>query len=168
MLEYTELHELLYYNSETGDFIRLLDKRGKYKKGDVAGHLQKDGYICIRLESKRYKAHRLAWLYMTGMWTTKDIDHVNGNKSDNRWCNLRECDDSQNQANRPIPCYNTTGYKGIYLSKYNRWCASIKVKGKQIHIGSYSTKEEAALAYNVNAASFFGEFARLNKIINNE
>lgn len=94
-----------------------------------------------------------------------DTDHINGNGLDNRKENLRACTNSQNQANRGMPINNTSGYKGVCWYKANRkWQAQIKINKKQIYLGRYSTKEQAALIYNEAALKYHGKFARLNNV----
>ncbi|HDR2785777.1 TPA: HNH endonuclease, partial [Enterobacter sichuanensis] len=84
-----ELKRLFFYDHETGNFYRLKSIRN-LRKGDIAGSLNKSGYIEIYINSKRYRAHRLAIFYMTGRWP-KAVDHKNRIRNDNRWCNIRPC-----------------------------------------------------------------------------
>jgi hypothetical protein len=96
------------------------------------------------------------------------VDHINLNRLDNRRCNLRIATKAQNNRNVSLRKDNTSGYKGISLNKRaikNPWEVSIAVMGKNIHIGCYPTKEQAALAYNKAALKYHGEFARLNDVI---
>lgn len=95
------------------------------------------------------------------------IDHINGDTFDNRKCNLRFANHSQNGANSAISKNNTTGFKGVSIDKRRThhtkpWFACIRVNYKTIHLGRYATKEEAAKAYDEAARRYFGEFARLN------
>lgn len=91
------------------------------------------------------------------------IDHINGNGLDNTRINLRACTPTQNAANRSCNKNNTSGFKGVFRSSKNRWRAQIKVSNRAIHLGSYKTPIDAALAYNDAAMAYFGEFAFLNK-----
>lgn len=161
-----DLHNWLFYNHKTGNFSWKVSPGSGIKIGDLASSLQKStGYIRISINNKRYSAHRLAFLYMTGKFPEKDVDHVNGDKFDNRWENLRECNKSQNSANTFKRCNNTSGYKGVYKYKdTNKWKSQIKVGNKYHHVGVFDTKEEAARAYNQAATRYFGEFARLNNV----
>ena len=141
-----KLHELLNYCPDTGIFTWI---KRKGKLGKIAGSINQ-GYIRIGINKIYYRAHRLAWLYMTGKWPTKEIDHINGNKSDNRFCNLREAD-------RNINCQNlqksridnkSSALLGAYPCKgTNRWRSQIFKDGKIIHIGCFSTPEAAHIAY---------------------
>ena len=94
------------------------------------------------------------------------VDHVNGNKLDNRKSNLRACTNKQNSVNsRPYRRKMASQYKGVtYNKNSNKWYARIQNDGKRIFIGQYSTEKEAALAYNRKASEFFGEFAYLNVV----
>ncbi len=95
----------------------------------------------------------------------QDVDHKNGNKLDNRKCNLRICNKSQNGMNRNITKKSTSGYKGVYWKKdRNKWRAQIQVNKKSIFIGYFENKEDAAKAYNEAAVKYHKEFAKLNKI----
>ncbi len=95
------------------------------------------------------------------------VDHINMDRLDNRRCNLRVATKAQNSYNRPARTDNTSGYKGVWLrcdAKTKAWIAEIRVNGKKVHIGTYSTKEAAALAYNDAAKKYHGVFARLNDV----
>ena len=94
-----------------------------------------------------------------------ETDHINGNKLDNRKENLRICTTSQNQGNRKINKNSSLQLKGVYFHKKDKkFRATIHQKNNSIHLGSFETKEEAALAYNKAAKKYFGEFACLNGI----
>lgn len=95
------------------------------------------------------------------------VDHINLNRLDNRRCNLRLATIAENNRNIWRHRKNTTGYKGVSFRKNsarNPWEARISVDGKNVHIGNYPTKEQAALAYNEAAKKYYGDFARLNKV----
>jgi len=97
----------------------------------------------------------------------KEVDHINGDRLDNRRTNLRVCSHQQNTRNVRMPFTNTTGYKGVTSNnscKVNPWAAKIWCNERLIYLGGYPTKEEAALAYNKKAKELFGEFALLNKV----
>lgn len=164
-----ELLKFFDYNPETGSFIRI--KGDKYTKrfvGQLAGSITKQGYVTIKIHSKSHLAHRLAWLYMTGEWPQKFIDHINRIKNDNRWENLRLATDQQNKANQPASKNNTSGCKGVTIrkTKYGviRFKPMIVIDQKYIHLGTFDTLKEAAIAYNKAALKYFGEFAYQNDI----
>lgn len=93
-----------------------------------------------------------------------EVDHINGNKLDNRISNLRLCTHSENGKNSGISIRNTSGYKGVHRASPNRWQARIRVDGELLSLGYFKTKEEAARAYNEGALRYHGRFARLNDI----
>ena len=98
-------------------------------------------------KGKQAFAHRLAWLYMTGVWPENQIDHINGGRDDNRWVNLREADNGQNMQNISGPHGKTfTGELGVTFRR-NRFEARIQQGKKRLHIGTYKTKDEAVAAY---------------------
>lgn len=92
----------------------------------------------------------------------KMLDHINRNKLDNRSCNLRECTNQQNQANRPHQKNNSSGFKGVSFNKNKIYEAKIMFFKKRIHIGYFNDPEEAARAYDAKAREFFGDFALCN------
>lgn len=140
------LKELLHYDPETGVFTRRVVLNNKIKVGDIAGCLC-NGYVKIRVEVRRYRAHRLAWLYMVGDWPKDQLDHINGKRDDNRWANIREATSSENMKNRKINTNNTSGIMGVCWNKRSgRWDAQIKLGGRTIHLGSFRDKTAAILA----------------------
>ena len=144
-----KLKELLKYDPDTGIFTWNVS-RSQMKRGDVAGTKRKnDGktYTIISLNGSKYRAHRLAFLYMTGKFPKLLCDHINGDGTDNRWVNLREVDHVNNNRNMRLRVDNTSGVTGVYWNKKDkRWQVSIKVGSKRGYIGQYKTLEEARTA----------------------
>ena len=139
------VRERLCYEPETGRFV-WITKRGRAVLGDDAGHAMKNGYIQIGLCGRLYYAHRLAWLYMTGGWPDLEVDHINGNPSDNRWSNLRGATSRLNKENRHA-ARSGTGLLGAYPSPGGRFRASITVAGVEQHLGTFATAADAHSAY---------------------
>ena len=105
----------------------------------------RDGYIIVTVSKVQYLAHRIAWLLYHGTWPTKFIDHINGNRSDNRIENLREADSSINAQNvRVARC--RSGLLGVRIRK-GRYEANISVGQRSIYLGRFDTAEEAHSAY---------------------
>lgn len=122
--------------------------------------LHPDGYIYIRIEGKSYRAHRLAWLYMTGDWPSDQIDHINRTRGDNRWGNLREATQAQNKINANAPANNTSGHTGVaWNAKRGRWHSYISVGGKKITLGRFKCLDEAIASRRNAAIRHYGEFA---------
>jgi len=107
------------------------------------------GYISISINRNRYLAHRLAWLYENGDWPKQDIDHINGNRSDNRIENLRDVSHQVNcQNKRSIGKQNTSGFLGVNWRKdRQKWRAVISTRRKQKFLGFFDTAQEAHQAY---------------------
>jgi hypothetical protein len=152
MLTQQRLKELLHYDPVTGVITR---------NGKSAGFRNDRGYIIIKVDGYSYKAHRLAWLYMTGGLTAKEIDHINGVTDDNRWNNLRDAEHCENSRNRKLNKDNKSGFKGVYwLKKQQRWRAVITFDQKKIHLGCYDDPKEAHEAYCIAAKKYHKEFVR--------
>ncbi len=114
MITQDELKQLLSYDSVSGLFTWIKPQKG-IKVGAIAGNLSSSGYARIRINGKSYQTHRLVYLYVYGFIPTQDVDHINGNRSDNRACNLRLATRSENNQNRNMPNRNNkVGHKGIW------------------------------------------------------
>lgn len=148
MLTQQEIKKRLYYNPETGIFIKLLSTN-HVKAGDICGYINNRGYTHIGIKNKKYLAHRLAWFYMTGEWPKNQIDHINGIKTDNRLCNLREATNNENICNQRTPHKNNkSGYLGVYYASGSRkFAASIRFNNEKIIIGFFDDPYIAHLAY---------------------
>lgn len=160
------LKELLHYDPGTGDFTRLVRTSNSVKIGDIAGGLDADGYRYIRVEGKKYRAHRLAWLWMTGAWPIDQLDHRNGVRDDNRWDNLRESSQVENMQNIAMPNTNTSGFMGVCWSrKAGKWGATIRIAGRSKYLGLYATPDAAHAAYLAAKAEHhpFQPYLRMSK-----
>jgi hypothetical protein len=155
----SELQEALDYDPETGQFF-WKERRGSAVAGQQAGCLSVNGCRVIRFGKKLHTAHRLAWLYVHGEWP-QEIDHRNGDPSDNRIANLRPCSHAENTRNVKMHRDTASGMKGVYRDK-KKWVSRIYVAGKDHFLGTFATREEAAAAYDEAARELHGEFARLS------
>lgn len=154
------LKEWLDYDPETGEFRWAQSRdRGKVMKGRKAGCLHPDGYIKIRLFDRMYRCSRLAVLWMTGKMP-EFVDHIDRDRMNDRWVNLRVCTRSQNQCNRPKQVNNKSGYKGVLWHKQRqKWWARIGYCGQVKSLGFFDSLEDAAAAYVRAAEKLHGEFA---------
>jgi hypothetical protein len=120
-------------------------------------------YTTENKKRRTYLLHREVMNAPKGM----EVDHINGTLIDNRRCNLRICTPSQNQANQVhLSSDNTSGFLGVFRGKtHGTWIAQVTVRYRRIHLGTFSTKEDAARAYNAAKLQYWGEFAGLNKIL---
>jgi HNH endonuclease/AP2 domain len=142
------IKNVLEYNPETGFFFwkQRFGRRGV--PGKRAGTIDFNGYMVVTINGKRFKGHRLAWLVMTGNWPVLAVDHINGDRSDNRFENLREANCSENQHNRRLQRNNKSGYQGVaWDSHAGKWRAGIRADGRGINLGGYDTPQEAHTAY---------------------
>ena len=143
------LRELFHYDKTSGIFTRAISTR-KCRAGEIATGTISHGYIVMSVDSKLYAAHRLAWLWVTGEWPKMDIDHIDGNRKNNKFANLRDVDRSTNLQNlRAAKSHNkSTGLLGVHKSPITgRYTTRIQVRGKDQHIGSFGTAQEAHQAY---------------------
>lgn len=147
MLTADVLRSILFYDPATGEF-RWAAKRGNRNDvGKIAGKARPDGYIRIKIAQALYFSHRLAWLHVHGEWPSVEIDHINGNPSDNRISNLRLASSTINKQNVRAPrCNNRSGFLGVAL-QHGRYRASIRADGAKRILGTFDTAEEASAAY---------------------
>ncbi len=154
------VRELVEYDKETGAFTWKVYRGGKAKAGTTAGSYRADGYRAICIDLRSYQASRLAWLLVTGQDPGEmDIDHIDGNPSNNTFSNLRIATESQNCTNRKKRSDNKSGYKGVYAMG-KKWAAQITANKKMMYLGVYDTPELAHQKYLEHATVLHGEFGR--------
>jgi hypothetical protein len=148
MITQDYLKECMHYDQETGVFTWLKSHSNVTKVGQKAGSLSGDGYLHIGVNKKRYKAHRLAFLYMEGSFPSECVDHINCIRTDNSWKNLRHATRQENNFNRAKTKNNKTGFKGVfYLKATNKFKAVARLHKKNLDLGSFDTAEMAYKAY---------------------
>lgn len=156
--------ELLDYDPATGALTWKIARAGNVKVGQRAGCINKrDGYREIWIGERSYKAARVIHLWMTGEWPEFTVDHINLNRADDRWENLRAATQAQNCANRGLKKNNTSGMKGASQTQSGRWLSTIKIDRVSRCLGTFDTREEAAGAYAKALTEVYGEFARTSE-----
>jgi hypothetical protein len=164
-----KLLRALDYNPVTGVFVWKVRPRedfasenawkaiNKRQAGKVAGYLcPKSGYIHIGLDGKLYRAHRLAWFYVTGEWPSDQIDHEFHDRADNRICKLRESCDADNRKNQSISKRNKSGVMGVHwYAARSKWQAYINDSGRRRNLGYFTDKDDA-IAARKNAERLYG------------
>jgi len=147
MLTAERMRQLLHYDPELGWFMWTMDMSSKCLAGSIAGTVDAYGYHVIHIGGRQYKAHRLAWLWVTGRWPRLGIDHRDTNKSNNEWGNLREATVGENVQNaRRARRNNRSGLLGVAPNR-KRWSASITTGGRRQHLGTFDSPELAHAAY---------------------
>ena len=154
------VEQLLDYDPETGIFRWKPNRDRRKPAGKIAGALNRYGYVTIKINGRVCAGHRLAWLVSRKEDPMEsEVDHINGNKADNRKKNLRLASRNQNRYNCPIQKNNTSGFKGV-SPRGNKWRALIYSNGKRYFLGDFPTPELAHMAYCKAAAELHGDFAR--------
>ena len=150
----------LSYNKETGSVIWLDGKRAGRKIYNTSC----DGYHRLKILGSTYYLHRVCWFLHYREWPTSHLDHVNGDKTDNRIVNLRVASSTQNSANRSLAVNNTTGHKGVvYLENISKYMVRVG-SSPRVLVGYFENLDDAAKAYNDAAKELYGEYARLNNV----
>lgn len=151
---------LALFDYQDGALVRKVTTNARAKAGTVSGSVNRGGYLRTQVAGKLYYNHHLVWVMHRGSWPTA-LDHVNGDKADNRIENLRECTQAQNMQNVGKRKSNTTGVKGVtWRPTRNCFRARITVDGKEICVGHYLTLEEATKAVQEARTKHHGEYAR--------
>ena len=145
------VRSLLAYDPESGQFT-WIKRRGTRTDldGNIAGSLTNEGYWKITVAGRHFLAHRLVFMHVLGRWPVGLVDHINGNRTDNRFINLREANDELNAQNRRrARTGNSSGLLGVSVNtgRGKRWLAQIQVSGKKMNLGYFDCKYEAHAAY---------------------
>lgn len=145
------LRELLHYDGDTGLITRLTDygRWNRQKAGNVVGSMRRDGYMQVNIDGSMYLSHRVAWAYVHGKWPVNDIDHIDGNRTNNRISNLREATRGENLQNkRRAQSNSASGMLGVSWDKArSKWTAEIKVGKTKFRLGRFDLVAEAQSAY---------------------
>jgi len=154
MITQEQLQQRLWYSPDVGIFMWLVGRR----RGKLAGKINKNGYIQIKIDGIWYYAHELAWFYVYGCWV-KNLDHSNTIRWDNKLDNLRKASRSQQRMNSVNSVRNNTGQRGVsYCKLTGTYRARITINRRCFELGRYATLEAATSVYEAEAVRLFGEF----------
>lgn len=162
-LTVSRIREVLDFYPESGELVWIKKISANTVLGSIAGTVASGGYMQVGIDKRIYRYHHIVWFLFYGKWPASELDHINGDRKDNRVCNLRESDRSTNLANTKTPANNTSGFKGVLFcrdKKSKRWRACIGVNNKTVHLGYFDTAQSAHEAYATAAVKYFGQFAR--------
>ena len=156
----SRLRALFKYQKRTGAWKRLVSTSYRSLAGETTfGCLNANGYRQLAIDGKVYLCHRLAFLYVAGEWPAEHVDHIDTDRSNNKWRNLRQATVKQNNQNQGLRRNNTSGLKGAYFNKARgTWFSSITVNSKVKHLGTFQSREHAAKAYRRAAKEYHKEF----------
>lgn len=146
-----ELRRAFSYDRQSGFLIG--------RSGRIVGFMSRDGYLHVKFGGRPYSSHLLIWAIVTGAYPLGTVDHRNLNRADNRWENLREATEAQQQVNRSLFKNNKSGYRGVYRTKGGKWCAQIRFDKKTRSLGVYDSAEEASAIVQQARETRWGEFA---------
>lgn len=146
------LREILHYDPGTGEFRWRTQDECEHRGGEIAGCSMRSDYWCIHVDGRSYRAHQLAWLYMTGEWGRPLIDHRDGDPFNNRWRNLRVSDRLNSASHCKLRRSDRSVFAGISLDRRSgQWTARI-CNGKRVYsLGRFPTNEAAHEAYAMAA-----------------
>jgi outer membrane protein assembly factor BamB len=144
-----KIRDRLSYDVNTGLLSWRINVSKNVKAGAKAGHIRKDGYSRLCVDRQFFLAHRVAWMLHYGSWPTSEIDHLNGERHDNRIANLRDVSKSINLQNqRKATSKNMTGFLGVsWHARTKCYAARININGTEKHLGYFKTAEKAHEAY---------------------
>ena len=143
----TLLRDIFSYDQDSGNLVRKITTSSRAKVGKVAGYKDRHGHLRVRFNGSEHSVHRLVWLHVTGNMPKGDIDHINGNRSDNRFANLRDVPHRMNMENRKAAAaHNISGVLGV-TKRGESYMARIKINGKQVILGSFPSANEAHANY---------------------
>ena len=166
MIEYNanKFRELFVYDPLTGKLLNVISRPPRGKIGAEAGWVNSQGYYRVSVHGRDLPGHVVIWVMMTGSYPAEDIDHIDGNRSNNIWTNLRLATRRQNLMNQGKRPNNRSGFKGV-TSRGNSHSVRFRANGKVIHIGSFPTAKEAAEAYDREVVKHQGDFAKTNRAL---
>lgn len=155
------VREVLSYDPDTGTFTWLVSTSNRVRVGDRAGWKNGNGYLRLAIDGCKCYGQRLAWVLSYGTWPVAEIDHINGDPSDNRLVNLREATRAENGRNLRRKSNNTSGTSGVsFCASTGKWQAQIMINRRNKNLGLFANFQDAIAVRKAAEILHFGEFAR--------
>ena len=157
-----KMREFISYDPDSGVMTWKKVLSNRTKPGALCGaNIDSKGYGRVCFDGKQYRAHRVVWALFYGEAPDQQIDHINGNRLDNRIANLRLASNAENSRNCKLSKNNTSGVTGVsYHAQAKKWFAQIMFNRKNNNLGLFNTKEEAIAARKKAETQYFGQFAK--------
>ena len=154
-----DLLRLFRYDQQSGIVVSRVT-RGNVPAGSIVGHKHKSGYCVVGIGGRHFTLHRIIWMMMTGVWPSDGIDHIDGDKANNRWSNLREATSRENNFHKPLCRRNRSGVKGVwYDSRISKWTAIICPTAGKKKCKRFEDLASAAEWRRQQAVKYYGDFA---------
>ena len=141
------LQQVVHYDPASGQFRWRMQQGLEERAGEIAGCSMRSDYWCIHIDGRGYRAHQLAWLYMTGAWGRPLIAHRDGDPFNNRWRNLRLANSPDDVSRRPRQAGHNARVAGIALDRFGLWTARVSTPERVYFLGRFATNEAAHEAY---------------------
>jgi len=156
MIDQETVKKLFHYDAESGMLIWRFGNGRNVKPWQEVKAKNGNGYYTAKIHGKSYLAHRLAWLYVHGSFPNKYIDHKNRIRNDNRLCNLRDVNTTDNAQNISLPSHNKSGYIGVsWIKSHNCWTVYVKVNKKNKWLGYYKNLDDAVAARKAGEKQYY-------------
>jgi len=156
MIDQETVKKLFHYDAESGMLLWRNSNGRNVKPWQEAKALNGHGYYTVKVNGTSYSVHRLIWLYVYGSFPNKYIDHKNKIRNDNRLCNLRDVNTTDNAQNISLPSHNKSGHIGVsWFKNHNCWTVYVKVNKKNKWLGYYKNLDDAVAARKAGEKQYY-------------
>ena len=156
MIDQETVKKLFHYDAKSGMLLWRNGNGRNVKPWQEAKSLNNCGYYAVKIQGKDYRVHRIIWLYVNGKFPDRYIDHKNRIRNDNRLCNLRDVNTTDNAQNISLPSHNKSGYIGVsWIKSHNSWTVYVKVDKKNKWLGYYKNLDDAIAARKAGEKQYY-------------